>query len=129
MHQAEQAPLGAQLVLASQREAIQSFVVAQIAEHRLNGGDALAVKPASALAVDGRTHAVNGIVGVVGYPVLHGNLALSSQCAASAVAGLGLELLPSVAEGGMQRTAAAQGAARRPRQKARRQIVPFAQIA
>ena len=103
MHQTEQALLGAHLVLASQREVIQPLVVAQVAKHQLDGGNSLAVQPLPTWAVDGRAHAVKGIVRVVGRSVVHGNLALRgvglanalrSQCAVLTVADLCLELLP-----------------------------------
>ena len=122
VHQAEQPPLRADLVLATQREAGEPLVVAQVAEGGLHGGDALAVELPPARAVDSRTHALDELVGIVRDAVVHGDLALRGlrlanalgpQRAALAVAGAGLEVLPLVAPGGVQRAAAAQGAAGR----------------
>ena len=42
MHQAVQVPLRAHLGFAPQREAAHALVVADVGEHRLHGGDALA---------------------------------------------------------------------------------------
>jgi hypothetical protein len=84
--------------------------VAQVAEHGLHRGDALAVELAPAWAVDGRSHAIDGLVRVVGNAVMHGDLAqhrlglsdaLRPKLAALAVAGPGRELLALVAPCGV----------------------------
>ena len=43
MNQGKQLPLTIDLALSAQGEAVQTFVVAQIGEHRFNSGKALAV--------------------------------------------------------------------------------------
>ena len=44
VHDAVELPLGVDLGLASEREAIKSLVVAQVAKHRLHRGDAPALE-------------------------------------------------------------------------------------
>ena len=53
-----QLPLRIDLLLPSEREAIQPFVVTHVAEHRLHRGEALAVLDAPFRAVDARFHFV-----------------------------------------------------------------------
>lgn len=58
VNQAVEIPLRVHLALGSQGEAVQSFVVPQIAEDRFNDGDAPRVELASALAIDRAPHAL-----------------------------------------------------------------------
>ena len=51
-----QLPLAIDFLSAAQREPIQSLVVADIAEHRLDGGEALAILLSAFIAFDMGTH-------------------------------------------------------------------------
>lgn len=76
VHQAEQPPLRAHFGCATQCEAIQTLVVPDVAEHGLDGGNALAVQPPAVHAVYGLAHAVDGVLRIIGLPVVHGDFAL-----------------------------------------------------
>ena len=52
----EQLPLSIDLGSATQRETIQSLVVAYIAEHRLDGGEAATVLVSAFFTIDACTH-------------------------------------------------------------------------
>ena len=58
VHHAVELPLPIHLRSPSEREAVELFVVPQIAKHRLHGGEALAVSGAPLRAVDARFHFV-----------------------------------------------------------------------
>ena len=73
MDETEEFPLRIDLLLTTQREAIESLVVAQIAEHRFHGGKALSVAFSSLFAVDALAHALG--VGLRCLAREYGNLA------------------------------------------------------
>lgn len=54
--QRKQLPLAIDFVLATQGEAIQPFVVADVAKHRLDGGEAAAIVLSALFTVDALTH-------------------------------------------------------------------------
>ena len=56
VHEREQFPLTIDFVSTAQGEAIQSLVVAKVAEHRLDGGEARALLLATFVAVDACAH-------------------------------------------------------------------------
>lgn len=58
VYQAVELPLRIDFLLPAQREAIQPLVVPQVAEHRFDGGEALAVAGLTFFAVDGLLHPV-----------------------------------------------------------------------
>ena len=64
LHQAVELPLSVHLGPASQGEALQPFVVSQVAEHGLHGGEALRDPLAPLRAVDPALHPVGrGLLG------------------------------------------------------------------
>ena len=58
VNQAVQVPLGVDLRLRSQREAIQALVVPKVGEHGLHDRDAPPIEPAAPVAVDCLLHAL-----------------------------------------------------------------------
>ena len=59
MDEAEELPLGIDLLLTSEREAIEFLVMPDIREHRFNRGKTLSVSPSAFLAVEGLFHQVD----------------------------------------------------------------------
>ena len=57
VNQAEELPLRIDLDAPAQREAVEPFVVAQVAEHRLDGGEAAAVGDTTFGGIDALSHA------------------------------------------------------------------------
>ena len=56
VNQAVEVPLRVHLALSSQGEAVQSFIVPQVAEHRFDDRDAPRIELASARTVDRSSH-------------------------------------------------------------------------
>lgn len=56
VHQAVQLPLPIDLAASAQREAVEPLVVAQIAEHRLDGGEARGDHPFAFRGIDAPLH-------------------------------------------------------------------------
>lgn len=63
MHQAIQPPLRAHLLAPAQRESVQPLVVPDVAKHRLDRADALAVAPSSLGTVDALLHRFEHLIG------------------------------------------------------------------
>ena len=66
VHETVQVPLRVHLGLAAQVEPVQPLVVADVGKHRLHGAHTLAVQAPAQGRVDGRAHAVAGVVRVEG---------------------------------------------------------------
>lgn len=63
VHQTVELPLRIHLPLSAQREAVQPFVIAEVAEHRLHRRKTPAIQRSSPWTVDGRLHPCHRIVG------------------------------------------------------------------
>lgn len=75
MDEAEELPLRIDLFLSAQREAIESFVVPEIPEHRLDRGKPLAIKTSAFFTVDRPFHQI-GIAHLrcIGFPAEEADL-------------------------------------------------------
>src|SRR5258705_9901028 len=58
VHHAIELPLSIDFALTSEREAIEPFVVTQIAEHRFDRGDAPAIECAAGGRIDAQLHSL-----------------------------------------------------------------------
>ena len=75
MDEAEELPLGIDLLLTSEREAIEPLVVPDIREHRFNRGKTLSVSPSAFLAVEGLFHQVDIVrLRYIGFPAEEADL-------------------------------------------------------